>query len=109
MENMIQNLDIHELSTLITLASARLNNLLMEVVQSGRSLGVSKRLNSALEDPEGDPEYDYDRDDYDPSVETPSKSQLDLELLLHRFKDPRLSEEDKKEIKKEIVELLVEI
>ncbi len=48
-------------------------------------------------------ERDYDLDDQDPSEPVPTKKQLDIDLLAYRLRDPRLTNEEKLQIKEEIV------
>ena len=109
----IQYLSINELSRLVILIGARINDMSNGTVDiypkslSDRLKSVSDRLNSALTNTrEGEESDDYDQDDHDPSVETPNKFQLDLELHLYRFKDPRLSESEKNKLKEEVVSIL---
>lgn len=107
---LISNLNVDDLSTLIIYAGSRIKDLTQNVAVEFESHdcyvmmdGVAVLVEEKIDRKETD---DYDCDDYDPSAATPTKKQLDIDLLKHRLKDPRLTLKERDEIMLELAELL---
>ena len=90
-----QHLEEHELLALRFLIDGQLSELVYEEP-------VEKKLERSLGS-----EKDYDADDQDPTVPVPTKKELDIQLLGYRLNDPRLTTEEKKQIRNEIVDLVL--
>jgi hypothetical protein len=49
---------------------------------------------------------DYDCDDYDPTAAKKTKKELDLELLIYKIQDPRLTPNERRGVANQISELM---
>lgn len=96
-----KRLEFHELLALSVLIKGQLSEFTCDCEEYEQEDSVEVQLDKPLVHAEK--EKDYDLDDQDPSIPTPTKKQLDIDLLRYRLKDPRLTKEEKQQIRKEII------